>query len=219
MSKVKEIAPGEIAPAKTVEQTAALGRKRDAALDARIIEAAIDILAEIGFDSMTMDMVARRAKSGKATVYRRWASKAELVRDALISMSRRSVELDRPPNTGTLRGDLLALMKPYSKEHGERKLQVLAKLGSFFSAHRKLSEEAIAHIFEPWTAVNRRLMRQAAERGEISAEADIELACEVIIAMNSHRTLTQNKPFSRATYAALLDKILLPALKKPPPSE
>lgn len=198
------------------KKNAALGRRRDDTLDARIIESAITVLSEIGFDSMTMDMVAGKAKAGKATVYRRWSSKAELVRDALIRMSRNSVELDRLPDTGSLRGDLLSLMKPYSAEYSERKLRVLAKLGSFFSENRKSAEEVTAGIFEPWTDANRALMKRAATRGEISADADIEMACEVINAITSYRTLTQNKPFNKDSYAVLLDNIVLPALKTPP---
>ena len=197
------------------KEPAALGRKRDHTADTRIIEAAIDVLAESGFDSMTMDMVAARAKAGKATLYRRWASKAELVRDAVIWMSRSSVDLDHLPDTGSLRDDLLALLKPYSKDFGERKLRVLAGLGSFFSDHRKLAEEATAGIFEPWTAVNRTLMLRATERGEIPANADIDMACQVIISMTSFRTLTQSQRFDKAFYAALLDNILLPALRNP----
>src|SRR5262245_38845873 len=104
---------------KATKPSTTPGRKRDETLDRRIVGAAIDILAEIGFDSMTMDMVAARAKAGKAAVYRRWSSKAELVRDALIWMSRSSVELDDLPDTGSLRGDLLAVLKPYSKDHSE----------------------------------------------------------------------------------------------------
>jgi AcrR family transcriptional regulator len=189
---------------REVSQPATLGRKRDQTADTRIIEAAIDTLAEVGFDSMTMDMVAARAKAGKATLYRRWPSKAELVRDAVIWMSRSSVDLERLPDTGSLRGDLLALLKPYSKDFGERKLRVLAGLGSFFSDHRKLAEEATAGIFEPWTAVNRTLMLRAAERGEIPPNADIEMG-----------TLTLNQRFDKAFYTTLLDNILLPALRNP----
>lgn len=214
MSKVKEVKPVKTKTSKEVtKEPPALGRKRDHTLDTRIIEAAIDILAEMGFDSMTMDMVAARAKAGKATVYRRWASKAELVRDALIWMSRSSVELNHLPDTGALQSDLLALLKPYSIEHGERKLRVMAGLGSFFSEHQRLAEEATAGIFGPWTEVNRMLMRRAVERGELPAQADIEMACEVIVSMTFYRSLTQSKTFDKDSYSALLDNILLPALK------
>ena len=194
---------------------ATLGRKRDHTADDRIIEAALDVLAESGFDSMTMDVVAARAKAGKATVYRRWASKAELVRDALIRMSRSSVELDDLPDTGDLRDDLLSLLKPYSAKSSERKLRVLARLGSFFSEHQQLAEEAMAGIYEPWTDVNRKLMRRAIERGELPAGAPVDSACGVIVAMVSYNSLTLRKPFGKAAYSALLDDILLPALRSP----
>ena len=60
-----------------------LGRKRDHTRDAEILDATIEVLAETGSDGMTIDMVAARAKAGKATVYRRWASKPDLVLDAV----------------------------------------------------------------------------------------------------------------------------------------
>ncbi|WP_310552175.1 TetR/AcrR family transcriptional regulator [Paenibacillus glufosinatiresistens] len=142
----------ESAGSKSAEKPAkSAGRKRDHTRDAQILEAAIEILAEAGFDGMTMDMVAARAKAGKATMYRRWSSKTELVRDALTWMNRNHLELDLLPDTGTLRGDLLALLKPQSIEEGERKLRVLAGLGSLFTQN---SESINGEIFEPWAAVN-----------------------------------------------------------------
>ena len=194
-------------------EPAQLGRKRDRTADVRIIEAAIDTLAEVGFDSMTMDMVAARAKAGKATLYRRWPSKGELVRDAVIWMSRSSVDVEHLPDTGSVREDLLSLLKPYSKDFGEKKLHVLAGLGSFFSDHRELADEATAAIFEPWTSVNRALIKRGIERGEFSPDADVDLACQVIVAMTSYRTLTLHQPFDKTLYGALLDNILLPALR------
>ena len=55
-----------------------LGRKRDPSRDAKILEATLDVLAEVGAAGLTMDAVAARAGAGKATIYRRWTSKAEL---------------------------------------------------------------------------------------------------------------------------------------------
>jgi AcrR family transcriptional regulator len=189
-----------------------LGRKRDHTRDAKILEAVIDILAEAGFDGTTMDMVAARAKTGKATVYRRWSSKVELVRDALTWMNRNHLELDLLPDTGTLRSDLLALLKPQSVEEGERKLRVLAGLGSFFTQN---TEAVNDDIFEPWVVVNRELMHRAVSRGEISAHADIEMASRVITSMASYRGLVQHKTFDKGFYTALIDGVLLPALKNP----
>ncbi|WP_247900073.1 TetR/AcrR family transcriptional regulator [Paenibacillus pabuli] len=157
-------------------------------------------------------MVAARAKAGKATMYRRWSSKAELVRDALTWMNRNHLELDLLPDTGTLRNDLLALLKPQSLEEGERKLRVLAGLGSFFSQN---SESINGEIFEPWAVMNRELMHRSVGRGEISTRADIEMACQVITSMASYRGLVQRKTFDKHFYASLIDGVLLPALKNP----
>src|SRR6187402_3084695 len=93
-----------------------LGRKRDHTRDPAILDAALDVLAEAGYDGMTVDMVAARAKAGKATLYRRWPSKSELVLDALACMKRVETDPEKLPNTGTLRGDLIAMIKTPSME-------------------------------------------------------------------------------------------------------
>ena len=69
-----------------------------------ILDAALTVLAEVGYDKLTMDAVAAEAKASKATLYRRWSSKPELVVDAVCSHK----EHPPVPDTGTLRGDLLA---------------------------------------------------------------------------------------------------------------
>lgn len=214
MVQIKEKAPAEGGAIEAAAGPAPLGRKRDRTADTRIIEAAIETLAEVGFEGMTMDMVAARAKAGKATLYRRWPSKGELVRDAVIWMSRGSVDVEHLPDTGSVREDLLSLLKPYSKDFGEKKLRVIAGLGSFFSEHPKLAAEATAGIFEPWTAANRALIQRGIERGEFAHDADIDLACQIIVAMTSYRTVTLHQTFDKKLYAALLDNILLPALRR-----
>ena len=76
MTQIEATAAGSgLRPAEAVRP----GRRRDHTRDADILTAAIEVLAEEGYDGMTIDMVAARAKAGKATVYRRWASKGELV--------------------------------------------------------------------------------------------------------------------------------------------
>ena len=101
----------------------ALGRKRDHTRDPEILDAALDVLAETGYDGMTIDMVAARAKAGKATLYRRWASKPELVLDAVACMKAKDLELDALPDTGTLRGDLVAMVKTPTIQRGRAQAQ------------------------------------------------------------------------------------------------
>ncbi|MGF9644702.1 TetR/AcrR family transcriptional regulator [Paenibacillus sp. FSL L8-0502] len=216
MSKIKKKMSerGELSEVVAEKPAQALGRKRDHTRDDKILEATIDILADTSFDGMTMDMVAARAKAGKATVYRRWSSKAELVRDALAWMNRNHLKLESLPDTGTLREDLLVLLKPQSIAEEERKFRVLAGLGSFLQ-HPEFAEAGTAGIFEPWVVVNRELMNRAVVRGEIPAHADIEMACQVITSVASFRGLIQRKPFDKPFFTALIDGILLPALKNP----
>ncbi|MBC7456809.1 MAG: TetR/AcrR family transcriptional regulator [Bdellovibrionaceae bacterium] len=198
---------------KVAPDVATLGRKRDNTLDSTIIDAATTILAEVGFDSMTMDMVAAKAKAGKATLYRRWTSKAELVRDALINMSKSSIDIENLPDTGNLKSDLMAIIKPYNAEHAQKKMRVLDGLGSFFTEHKKLAEEAMSGIFDPQTKAQVQLMKRAQQRGEISVNADIQTACTIIIAMVSYRTRIQGKRFDMEYYGELLDGVLLPGLR------
>ena len=190
------------------------GRKRDPKRDVVILDSAIDVLAESGYNGMTMDMVASRAKAGKATVYRRWNSKAELVVDAIAHLKHSEIDLESLPDTGTLRGDLLALFKPEAAETGERKMRVMAGLASVLLENPQLAEAGDAAIVEPWATINRILMVRARDRGEISATADINAVSRVIPSIAAYRALIQRKPFDLQFLTTIIDGVLLPALSK-----
>ena len=198
---------------KKSHREATTGRKRNPALDGAFLDAAIHTLSEVGFDQMTMDQVAARAGSAKTSVYRRWPSKAELVRDALIWMSQGSVDVDKVPDTGTLRADLLSVQKIASPEHRNRKIRVLSKLGSFDTEHQQAAKDVAAGVFGPMNELNAKLMERAVARGEIPASADIKMACITIAAVIAYRTGFLFKAFDKTHYARLLDAIILPALK------
>lgn len=189
-----------------------LGRKRDHTRDPEILDAALEVLAETGYERMTVDMVATRAKAGKATVYRRWASKAELVIEAVACMKKGDVDFDALPDTGTLRGDLVAMMKPHSIVDAEKKLQIMAGLVSMLASHPDLADAVNAAIVEPRASVNRLFLRRAVERGEIPADADIEKLALLGPAMASYRVLIQRTPVDRAFLLSIIDDILLPAV-------
>jgi AcrR family transcriptional regulator len=189
----------------------ALGRKRDLTRDPEILDATLDVLAETGYDGMTIDMVAARAKAGKATVYRRWASKGELVVDAVACMKTADIDFDALPDTGTLRGDLVAMIKPHSIEDGAKKLQVMADLVSMLSKHPELVEAVHEAVTAPRVRVNRIFLRRAIERGEIPADVDVDLLAQVGGAMATHRTLILRKPVDRAFVLSVIDGVILPA--------
>jgi len=190
-----------------------LGRKRDHTRDPEILEAALDVLAETGYDGMTIDMVAARAKAGKATLYRRWASKSELVLDAVACMKSTDVDLSSPPDTGTLRGDLVALVKTPTIRESERKLKVMAGIVSMIARDPELAAAAQAALVEPRAAANRIIFQRAIDRGEIPADVDIEKLCLIGPAMVAYRTLMMRKPVDREFMIGNIDRIILPAAR------
>ena len=200
-------------PQNVAEPKAKLGRKRDHTRDPEILDAALEVLAETGYDGMTIDMVAARAKAGKATLYRRWASKGELVIDAVACMKK--IDPEQVPDTGTLRGDLVGMIKPHSIEDGEKKLRVMAGLTSMISRDPELADAAYAAIVEPRASVNRLLLRRAIDRGEIPADTDVEALALVSQAMAMHRVLILRKPVDREFLLSIVDGIVMPAVGLP----
>lgn len=194
-----------------VVSTPKLGRKRDPSLDGTILDATLDVLAETGYDGMTIDMVAARAKAGKATVYRRWPSKPELVLDAVACMKSSGIDLNALPDTGTLRGDLVAMIRPPSIRDNERKLKVMAGIVSMLTRSPELADAAYDALIAPRAAANRILFQRAIDRGEIPADADIDRLCMIGPAMASYRTLMLRKPVDREFLISIIDGVILPA--------
>lgn len=192
-----------------------LGRKRDHTRDPEILDAALAVLAESGYDAMTMDMVATRAKAGKATLYRRWPSKADLVIEAVACMKQAQSSIDQLPDTGTLRGDLVALIRPHSLEEAERKMQVMGGLVSMLSRDPQLADAVNEAITEPRARLNRMLIERAIARGEVRVEADVDTIAHIGPSMTAYRTLVQRKPVDRDFLVGLIDGIVLPALGLP----
>jgi AcrR family transcriptional regulator len=197
--------------ADQVEVKPRLGRKRDHTRDPEILDAALDVLSETGYDRMTIDMVAARAKAGKATLYRRWSSKADLVLEAVACMKSRDIDLDALPDTGTLRGDLIAMIKTPSIRDGERKLKVMAGIASMIARSPDLAAAAQEALVEPRATVNRIFFRRAIERGEIPADSDVERLCMIGPALVAYRVLMLGRPIDREFLIWTIDGIILPA--------
>lgn len=194
-----------------VEPAPRLGRKRDHSRDPEILDATLDVLAETGYDGMTIDMVAARAKAGKATLYRRWPSKPELVLDAVACMKSNDIDLAALPDTGTLRGDLIAMIRPPTIRDAERKMKVMAAIVSMLARNPELADTAHAALIEPRAAANRILFQRAIDRGEIPADVDIEKLCMLGPALVAYRVLMLRRPVDREFLIANIDGVILPA--------
>lgn len=162
------------------------GRPRDPACDAAILRAALDVFAEDGYAGVSMDGVAARAGVGKATIYRRYSSKAELIVEAV----RCGAALDdRLPDTGDLRADLTSMMQPLiDRLRGDD-----AKLLLMFAVERQRAPELQAQFNRSVIGQKREHLRHlvasAIERGELPADSDVELIAEIPPALIWHHAL------------------------------
>jgi AcrR family transcriptional regulator len=179
-------------------------------LDERILDAALEVLAEHGYDGMTIDMVAARVATARATVYRRWASKADLVVDAVAHLSRSDVGPAELPDTGTLRGDLIARIVPQTIEQQQLRVRVLNGLLS--NKDPRLSEVTADAGLDPWIVAVRALMQRAVDRGEYVG-ADVDTISTVIPMMCLCRAAIQQLPITREFSISLIDGVILPAMR------
>ncbi|MGP3534989.1 TetR/AcrR family transcriptional regulator [Microbacterium sp. RD1] len=189
-----------------------LGRKRDHTRDAEILDATLEVLSENGYDAMTIDQVAARARAGKATVYRRWSSKAELVIDAVACMKKTRIDLDNLPDTGTLRGDLVAMIKPPTLQESERRMHIMAGIVSMLSKSPELAHAAQEAIVAPRRAATRVLIQRAIDRGEIPDTPHLDLISGVSSSIVANRVLLERAPVTREFLVSIIDGVLLPAL-------
>src|SRR5690348_6779964 len=137
-----------------------------------ILRATVDLLTSVGYDRLTMDAVAREARASKATLYRRWESKAMLVIDALMR-SKGMPEIE-DVDTGSLRGDLIAT---FCGKHGIISAKTTSVLGAVVTAVS--TDPEFAAIFRerfvaPKARVSRNIYKRAIERGEASPDLDLE---------------------------------------------
>jgi AcrR family transcriptional regulator len=184
------------------------GRARDASRDDDLRRAALDLVAEIGYDRVTMDAVAARAGAGKATVYRRWSSKAELVGDAL---AHEHVD-GEVPDTGSLRGDLAALGGYLlSGQDPLRKARLITGLASALLADTEL-RQAFETFAPPTERAVATIVDRALDRGEIAAPADPAMVAAILPALGLHRLIFTGAGPDPDYAAAVIDNVLLPAL-------
>lgn len=181
------------------------GRPRDARADRAILAAALELMAEQAVDDLRMDDVAERAGVGKATIYRRYRSKDELVTAAVAAL----VGEIEVPDTGSTEADLLALMREavdvYSRSiaagampglvaamHRDPQL-ALAVRGGFLAARRAALQEVLV---------------RGVERGDLRADLDLELALDVLGGPLFYRLLVTGGPIDAQLARGVVDLIL-----------
>lgn len=193
------------------------GRTRDESRDAAILQAAGDLLAEVGYEHLTMDAVAARAGAGKATLYRRWPSKSELIADAVASCARASQDLADLPDTGSLRGDLLAVAAARRSHTDTRELRIMGGLLAAVPHDPALAAIVGQRSLAPQRRLFAALFARAVTRGEIPAGRDVDVLAKVGPALVFHRVMVEGARIDDAFVLELIDQIIVPLATAPVP--
>jgi len=190
------------------EQQMPVRRRGDALLQA-IYDATLTELAEVGFGRLTMEGISERARTGKMSLYRRWASLQELVLDALTHALLQSTTMT--PDTGNLREDLIADLKNtreiMKSPVGPAMLAIIGERGR----HPNLVLAIRDRVLEPSSQILQILERSVA-RGEIHQEVITAQVCQAGRAIMIVHHLMHGVPPDDAELAATVDRVVLPAL-------
>ena len=187
--------------------TPARGRPRSEKARKAIMDAAADLLLSRGLSAVSMDAVAERAGVSKATIYRWWPTKESLALDALYT-EWAAVQPDQR-DTGTLRGDLLALLRPWarlatSKPYG----RVIGALVTEAQTDPAFAAEYLQRVVEPRREQTRAIFRRAIERGEIPPDTKIEVAVDLVYGPLYHRLLHGHAPLNDRFVRDVVDMAL-----------
>jgi AcrR family transcriptional regulator len=186
------------------------GRPRSERSRRAILRAAGELALDRNLSEISMSAIAERAHASKATIYRWWPSKELLVLDALLS-DWESATPDAT-DTGSLAGDLRALMVPWTRELGSKPYgRVVASLLARAHADPAFATEYRKHFVEPRREQGRSIFRRALARGEIPRSTDIEAALDLLYGPFYHRLLHGHaevtEQFAQTTLAYVLKAV------------
>ena len=182
--------------------------------ESEILDATLDLLGRVGYDRLTMDAVAAEAKASKATLYRRWTSKSSLVVDAIL---RTKEALQTPEaDTGSLRDDLLQMACGHGGLTDARFAQVMAGVVTALHHDPDFAEEFRTRVLGPRIETTRAVFERARDRGEITADLDLDLLAPALAGIILHRGFVLGLPADEDTVARVVDQIILPAATRAP---
>jgi len=172
-----------------------------------ILDATLEVLADVGYDRLTMDAVATRAKASKATLYRRWNGKVSLVIDALLSVK----STPQAPDTGNLRDDLIQSFCGLGGLTDQQSVATFASVITAISRDQDFAEAFRKEVVGPKAEVARLIFVRARERGEIPEDVDIDLLAPALAGIVLHRLYVMGEVPNAALVTRVIDQIILPA--------
>ncbi len=182
------------------------GRPRSERAHQAILDAANELLEERGFVDLTIDEVAQRAGVSKATIYRRWPTKGTLVFEAF---STDFLARQPSPDTGSLRGDLLAALRAWIRVvKGTVTGRTLVGLIAEVQRDPELAEIWRESFIGPVRAHHRTMVEKAIERGEVPPDVDPEVVLDLVYGAAYHRLLQSHLPLSDRFAQGVVDTVV-----------
>ncbi len=182
------------------------GRPRSEQAEQAIIEATLDLFAEQGFEGVCVEAVAARAGVGKATIYRRWPNKEELLLAALGSMKSPFPE----PEGASVRDDLVAMLTVMCEDKADpRKARRYALLLGEGSKYPRLMARYKETVVKPRHDAIRAVIRRGIETGELRADVDIEIALLTLTGTVLAKEKSAAGELNAGFAARIVDEVLL----------
>ena len=190
-----------------------VGRPPDPEREAAILDAALDVLAEVGYDRLTVSAVHQRARASAKTVYRRWSGKEELMTAALArAVERAAVDPGDLVDTGSLRGDLVANLRRAGRDAPALTRGLLAAA----AVHGELGALALELLRAQEARLTKVILARAVARGEVDSGVDAMLLADVTRGMTLQHLLLDPDPDDPEDgddfVDTLVDRVLLPVV-------
>ncbi|MGA8247665.1 MAG: TetR/AcrR family transcriptional regulator [Nocardioides sp.] len=175
-----------------------------------ILDAALEVLGEVGYDRLTMDAVAQRAKASKATLYRRWTSKATLVVESLARMKTTPEAL---PDTGDLRTDMIEAFCGLGGLTDHDTTSTFGAVVTAVSTDPEFAAEFRKQVVGPKSEVSRTIFERARDRGQLRSDIDLDIVVPALSGIVLHRVFVLGEQPDAALIERVIDQIILPAVR------
>ncbi|MEU9036586.1 TetR/AcrR family transcriptional regulator [Streptomyces sp. NPDC048352] len=177
-----------------------------------ILDAALALVGEVGYNKLTIEAIAARAGVGKQTIYRWWPSKAAVLLDASLALAGEAGTdggWSGFPDTGDLAADLKAVLRATADEFGDARYEAPARaLTAAGAADPELGARFTEKLLEPQLALYETRLRAAQQAGQLPADTDLRLVVEMLVGPLTYRWLMRTAPLTHAYADALVDAVL-----------
>jgi len=186
-------------------------RRRGKVLEDAVLDAAWSELLEGGYARFTMEAVAARAHTSRPVLYRRWPNRADLAIAAIRHfMHQHPLKI---PDTGNVRGDLIALLQQFSKERALFAAFISLQMGEYFSETNTSLADLRASLLQGNHSQLDGVLARGVERGEIDPSKLMPRIVSLPVDLLRHEVLMTLKPVPNAVIAGVVDEIFLPLVR------